>query len=130
MLFDIGGTLVEEAAPGTPTSQLEARPLPGGLELLVSLAGRTRVGAVTNTAVMGAAEVRRRLEPCGLAAFLEHIVTSAEVGADKPDPAPLCAACALFAVEPGQAVYVGNVDSDREAAEACGMAYVDVAALL
>lgn len=129
VLFDIGGTLVEEAAPGTATSELVARPRHGALALLRCLAAQVRVGAVTNTAVMGAEEVRRLLVPCGLAAHLEHIVTSAEVGAHKPDPAPLLAACELFGVDPGGAAYVGNVDTDRQAAQACGMAYVDVAEL-
>lgn len=129
VLFDIGGTLVEEAPPGTPTSRLEARPLTGALELLRWLTARTRIGAVTNTAVMGADEVRRLLVPCGLAAYLEHIVTSAEVGAHKPDPAPLLAACELFGSGSGDVVYVGNLDTDRQAATACAMAYVDVGEL-
>ena len=66
VLFDIGGTLVSEAPPATPTNELVVEPLPGAIDTVAALAARTRVGAVTNTAVMTEADVRALLEPCGL----------------------------------------------------------------
>lgn len=125
-MFDIGGTLIDEAPSGTPTHHLTAQPRRGAVDALAQLHGRVRIGAVTNTAIMGAAEVRRLLTSCGIAAYLEHIVTTADVGVDKPDPAALLVACELFGIGPSNAVYVGNVDTDREAAMAGGMSYVDV----
>ena len=126
VLFDIGGTLVVEAVPGTPTSQLHAEPLPGVPELLAALASMVRIGAVTNTAVMSETDVRALLEPCGIATHLEHIVTSSDVGIAKPDPKPLLVACERFGIDPSAAVYVGNHPVDRDAAEAAGMPYLDV----
>jgi FMN phosphatase YigB (HAD superfamily) len=130
VLFDIGGTLVVEATPGTPTSALHAEPLPGILALLEALAPAVSLGAVTNTAVMGEHDVRALLEPCGIAWRLDHIVTSSDVGVAKPDPTPLLVACERFAVEPTQAVYVGNDPVDQAAAAAAGMIYFDVVELL
>jgi len=129
VLFDIGGTLVVEAVQGTPTSQLRAEPLPGALMLLDSLARRVRIGAVTNTAVMSEDDVRGLLEGCGIAAFLEHIVTSSDVGVAKPDPRPLAVACERFSLGADEAVFVGNHAVDRAAAHAAGMAYFDVTEL-
>jgi FMN phosphatase YigB (HAD superfamily) len=126
VLFDIGGTLVVEAAPGTPTSQLHARPVVGALDLLSKLAPRVRLGAVTNTAVMSEGDVRALLEPCGIAGLLEHIVTSSDVGVAKPDPTPLLVACTRFAIPPSKTVYVGNDPVDRQAAAAASLTYVDV----
>jgi FMN phosphatase YigB (HAD superfamily) len=130
VLFDIGGTLVVEAVPGTPTSALHANPLPGVLTLLDALAPLVRIGAVTNTAVMSEQDVRQLLEPCGIAARLEHIVTSSDVGLAKPDPAPLIVACSRFGVAAADAVYVGNDPVDGQAAVAAGMTYVDIQELL
>lgn len=130
VLFDIGGTLVVEASPGTPTSALHAQPLPGMMALLDALAPRVSIGAVTNTAVMSEADVRGLLEPCGMAQRLEHIVTSSDVGVAKPDPTPLLVACQRFATAPSNAIYVGNDPVDELAAAAAAMAYIDVRDLI
>jgi cob(I)alamin adenosyltransferase len=130
VLFDIGGTLVAEATPGTPTSALHAEPVPGILALLEALAAVVAIGAVTNTAVMSEHDVRALLEPCGIAGRLDHIVTSSDVGVAKPDPTPLLVACERFAVEPAQAVYVGNDPVDVDGAAAAGIPYFDVDELL
>ena len=127
VLFDIGGTLVSEAPPATPTSELVVEPLPGAIDTVAALAGRTRVGAVTNTAVMTEADVRALLEPCGLSALLEVVVTSFDVGVAKPDPRPLLVAMDRLGLDdPARVLYVGNAATDEQAARSAGMAYVDV----
>src|SRR5881227_166410 len=63
VLFDIGGTLVVESPPATPLSQLHAEVLPGVVQTLNELAEHHRIAAVTNTASMREADVRRLLEP-------------------------------------------------------------------
>ncbi|HEV2993716.1 MAG TPA: nicotinate-nucleotide--dimethylbenzimidazole phosphoribosyltransferase [Acidimicrobiia bacterium] len=122
VLLDVGGTLVDEAPAGTAVADLRPEARPGVADALDALAGRVRVAAVTNTAVMGEADVRRLLDTAGLGPF-EVVVTSADVGAAKPDPAPLHAALSRLAVAPGRALYVGDRASDRDAAEAAGTAF-------
>ena len=122
VLLDVGGTLVDEAPAGTAIADLRPAARPGVADALGALSGRVRVAAVTNTAVMGEADVRALLDTAGLGPF-EVVVTSADVGAAKPDPAPLHAALAQLAVAPERALYVGDRASDRDAAQAAGTAF-------
>jgi nicotinate-nucleotide--dimethylbenzimidazole phosphoribosyltransferase len=126
VLFDVGGTLVDEAAPGTPTRDLVARPRPGALERLRSLAADYRLGAVTDTAVMSGDDVRGLLAPVGLDELLEVVFTSSDVGAMKPDPASIRAALGKLGVAPERALFVGDRAVDRDAARAAGVRFVAV----
>jgi nicotinate-nucleotide--dimethylbenzimidazole phosphoribosyltransferase len=125
-LFDVGGTLVDEAPAGTPVTELKAEPRPGAIETLRSLAEHHRIAAVTDTAAMGEAEMRRLLEPVGLDRLLEVVVTSVDVGATKPDPAPLNEALRRLGAAPERSVYVGNASVDRCAALAAGVGFIAV----
>jgi nicotinate-nucleotide--dimethylbenzimidazole phosphoribosyltransferase len=124
VLFDVGGTLVREASGGTAVPDLVAHLLPGVVDDLRALAAAGhRLGAVTNTTVMGEVDVRGLLGPSGLDALLAEVVTSVEVGVAKPDPRPLLVACARLGVAPGETVYVGDRPTDRDAARAAGMPF-------
>lgn len=124
VLLDIGGTLVAEAAPGTPIDDLQVSPLPGVCDTLRSLASTVRLAAVTNTSVMRSDDVRALLAAVDLADFFEVIITSVDVGTAKPDPAPLQAALAQLGVVAGRALFVGDRPSDRDAARSTGVRFV------
>lgn len=126
VLLDIGGTLVEEAIPGTAISDLVARPLPSVVEVLEGLSTHHRLGAVTDTAVMDEETVRGLLVPSGIAALLETIVTSHDVGAAKPDPQGLIEACRRLGVSPERTLFIGDREVDRGAAQAAGAPFVGV----
>lgn len=124
ILFDIGGTLVAEAPPGTSVRDLQVVLLPGAVEGVTLAAEHARVGAVTNTSVMREAEVRALLVPCGIDALLEVVVTSVDVDAWKPDPRPVLVALEqLEVVDAARAVLVGDTDADRDAAAAAGVRF-------
>lgn len=124
LILDIGGTLVVEAAPGTPTAHLDVQLLPGVLDDLRVLASSVRLAAATNTAVMREPEVRVLLGPSGLAELLEVIVTSCDVGAAKPDPLMLqTVLTCLGNPDPSRVLFVGDLATDEEAARAAGIAY-------
>jgi nicotinate-nucleotide--dimethylbenzimidazole phosphoribosyltransferase len=125
-LFDVGGTLVAEAPPGTPVADLRAEPLPGALETLRALAEHHRIAAVTDTASMREAEVRELLEPAGFDGLLEVVVTSVDAGAAKPEPASLNEALRRLGAAAGRSVYVGNAAVDRGAALAAGVEFLAV----
>ena len=62
------------------------------------------------------------LAPSGLLKLVEGVVTSAEAGAAKPDPAPFDAALRLAGVEPGAALHVGDSPAtDVAGARAAGI---------
>jgi putative hydrolase of the HAD superfamily len=61
----------------------------------------------------------RYLQALGLADVT--VVTSAEAGAPKPDPAVFTLALERLRVQPGRALHVGDSDSDKAGASAAGM---------
>ncbi len=59
------------------------------------------------------------LEPSGLLTLVDGVVTSAEVGAAKPDPAVFAAALRAMEAEPASALHVGDsLENDVEGARA------------
>ncbi len=62
------------------------------------------------------------LERCGLAPVLDGVVTSAAVGARKPDPAIFAAALELAGCDPAEALHVGDTpEEDLAGARAAGI---------
>jgi putative hydrolase of the HAD superfamily len=61
------------------------------------------------------------LERTGIGPLVDGAVSSAEVGAAKPDPAPVRAALALARVAPRDAVLAGDSPEDAAAAAAAGV---------
>ena len=62
------------------------------------------------------------LRPTGILALVDGVVTSAEVGAGKPDPRVFERALQMAGAEPAEALHVGDkVDNDVEGAAAAGV---------
>ena len=86
--------------------------------VLVALRARgTRLVVVSNWDV----SLHEVLARTGLSPLLDGAVSSAEVGAAKPDPAPVLAALALTGAAPGEAWLVGDSPEDAQAAVAAGV---------
>jgi len=95
-----------------------SRPFPGVVEALERMrAAHLRLACVTNKAAAFTAPL---LEKTGLAQQLDAVVTSDQVGARKPDPAPFLHACKLLQVTPAEAVVIGDSANDAEGARATG----------
>ena len=105
------------------------------------------VGAMVFTPMEGAVAAVERLRSAGLALacvsdwdigleeqlakigvddLFDSIVTSAEAGAPKPEPALFEAALGRLGVAPGRALHVGDGDGDRAGASAAGMSFEPV----
>jgi len=66
--------------------------------------------------------LRRVLEQAGLDGYLDGVVSSAEAGARKPDPAIFDPALKLAGVGPDEALHVGDTaDEDVAGARAAGI---------
>jgi FMN phosphatase YigB (HAD superfamily) len=97
-----------------------AEPLPGRGELLDWLAGRYRLGLVSNFDYSPA--VRRILADGGILERFEAVVVSDTIGWRKPSPRIYQAAFARLGVHAGECLFVGDrPDIDVAGAKAVGM---------
>jgi putative hydrolase of the HAD superfamily len=78
-----------------------------------------RLGIITN----GVTHFQQpKLDALGLSAFFEHVITSGDFGAVKPDPSIFLHACSVFGVNPSEAAYVGDrLHTDAIGAAAAGL---------
>ena len=108
--FDLEGALM---------ASLRFRPYPEVAEVLRALRVRgTQLVVVSNWDV----SLHDALAQTGLGALVHGVVTSAEVGATKPDPYIFRRALVLAGVRPEDALHVGDsVEHDVEGARAAGV---------
>ena len=123
VFFDVGNTLVEQANPGTPVSELKVVVLPGAREAVQQLQMVTRLGVVSNTAVMSEHDLRALLSTEDLSACFEVVVATADLGVHKPSAEPLLHAANAMGVDPKKCLYVGDIESDAVAARDAGMEF-------
>jgi putative hydrolase of the HAD superfamily len=94
-------------------------------DVLPALAALERAWPRTSFAVVTNGEggpQRAKLEAIGLSERFPVLVASGEVGVAKPESAIFALACERLAVEPSQAVHVGDrLDFDAQAAAAAGL---------
>lgn len=77
---------------------------PDALPALDALRDR-RLGIITN----GVTHFQLpKIDALGLSGYFEHIITSGDFGAVKPDPSIFLHACDVFGVPPARAAYVGD----------------------
>jgi putative hydrolase of the HAD superfamily len=108
-----------EVEVGTLVGSIRFTPYPDAVPALEGLRelGLKRVCVSNWDCSLGAV-----LERCGLAAHLEGVVSSAEAGAQKPDPAIFEAALKFAGVAAAEAVHVGDTrEEDIAGAEAAGI---------
>jgi HAD superfamily hydrolase (TIGR01509 family) len=96
------------------------RPLEGAGEALHRLRAAGLALACVSDWDIGLGE---QLEAVGLDHLFELVLTSAEVGAAKPDPRLFVEATARLGVDPGRTVHVGDGDGDLQGAEAAGLGF-------
>lgn len=102
-------------APEEYVGALEYEFLPGALDTVEALRRRgLSLAVVANWDI----SLVGRLAPLGL-----PVVTSAETGVAKPDPAIFRLALERLGVDPGRALHVGDSDADAEGARAAGMRF-------
>jgi putative hydrolase of the HAD superfamily len=101
-------------------SAIVFRPAPGALETVASLRNRGLDLAVVSNWDIGLGEMLARI---GADSLFTTIVTTAEVGAVKPEPAVFRLALERLGVEPGRALHVGDEPEDEQGAAAAGMRF-------
>jgi nicotinate-nucleotide--dimethylbenzimidazole phosphoribosyltransferase len=120
VLFDLGNTLIAQENPGTPFESLVVIVLPGVRELLDELNGKVKLGIVSNTKTITAADIRAKLATVGLDKYFQRIIATAEFGTHKPDPAPITAAMEQLQCTAVRTLYVGDIETDKQAVLSAG----------
>ena len=109
----------EEFAPAFVGS-LVFCPLDGAVDALRRLRrGGLELACVSNWDV----GIGEQLEKAGLAPFLSAIVSSAETGAEKPDPRVFVEALARLGVQSERAVHIGDDEADQAGALTAGLRF-------
>ncbi|PWK06956.1 HAD family hydrolase [Tumebacillus permanentifrigoris] len=100
--------------------QASRRPVPGAVELLTALRAQgTTIAVLTNH--MTHVQVDK-LEACGLLPLIDHLITSEDVGVQKPDPQIFHKALEICGVQPQDALMVGDSwSADILGAQAVGL---------
>jgi nicotinate-nucleotide--dimethylbenzimidazole phosphoribosyltransferase len=120
VLFDLGNTLIAQENPGTPYESLAVKVLPGVQELLDQLHNSVKLGIVSNTKTITAADIQAKLSTVGLDTYFQTIIATAEFGTHKPDPAPIAAAIEQLRCAADRTLYVGDIETDKQAAVSAG----------
>jgi putative hydrolase of the HAD superfamily len=119
-LDHVGAPLdVEDFAPAY-VEAMQFEVLPGVVESLRVL---RRCGLELAVVANFDLTLARRLDELGLASCLSHVVTPADAGAAKPEPAIFELALSRLGVSADRALHVGDGDSDEAGARAAGMQF-------
>lgn len=109
----------EELVPAMLRS-LRFRPFPDAVPALGWLRSRGIATAVVSNWDVSLPDA---IGDCGLAGLIDHVVSSAGVGADKPSPQPFERAVELLELPPSALVHIGDEpDLDIAGARAAGIA--------
>jgi putative hydrolase of the HAD superfamily len=101
-------------------SAIRFRPAEGARDALAALgAAGLELACVANWDI----SLREQLERLELAASFHTILSSAEAGAEKPDPAIFEVALSRLGVPAARALHVGDEAVDEDGARAAGLAY-------
>ena len=122
-LAELGAELEVETFVPAFMAALVFRPIEGAADALDRLrAAGLALACVANWDV----SLRGKLQAAGLAVRFDTVVSSAEAGAPKPDPAPFRLALERLGVEPARALHIGDSEADTDGARAAGLAFAPV----
>jgi putative hydrolase of the HAD superfamily len=121
VFLDAAGVSLDAAALAPEfVAALDFRVLPDVEPALSSLRSRgLEVAVVSNWDI----SLHERIEELGLRALVTTVVTSAEAGAEKPDPRIFVLAIARLRVRRERVLHVGDSDADERGAAAVGLRF-------
>lgn len=104
----------------------QAEPMPGAIELVAMLSGRTPIGVASNSprSVLDIA-----LERAGLTGAFGSVIAADEVPVPKPAPDLYLAACRLLGVDPRASIAFEDTETGVASARAAGLLVVGVPSL-
>ena len=123
IVFDLGNTIIEQRVDSdVPLDAMELKLLPDAKEVIAELSSLFKMGLLSNTTQTSAVGVRVALERLSIGRYFQHVVTSFDVGREKPDASMFLSILRALETLPGETLMVGNdFLQDIEGASACGM---------
>jgi HAD superfamily hydrolase (TIGR01509 family) len=124
IIFDWGDTVMRELPdfPGKMVDAPHVEAMPGIESALRALRPDYRLLMASNANASGADDIRAALRRVGLDGYFEIIVSSADLGIGKPDPAYYHAVMAICGCDPAEVVMVGDTfDKDIAGAKQIGL---------
>jgi len=124
VFFDLGDTLIpEEEVAGKHLWEVTLKKLPYLDEVLTELKKKGyKLGILTNTVTSREEHVRIALRKIDMEKYFDVIVTSVDVGHEKPDERIFMTALRKLKLKPKEAVMVGNrISSDIVGGNRMGM---------
>jgi HAD superfamily hydrolase (TIGR01509 family) len=115
-----GSELEPESFVGAFMDSIVMEPIDGAFEVVRALRARGLEVAVVSNWDIGLTE---QLERLGVASLFTAIVTTAEAGAPKPEPAVFRLALEKLEVDAGRALHIGDESGDEDGARAAGMQF-------
>ncbi|GFP21300.1 putative hydrolase of the HAD superfamily [Candidatus Hakubella thermalkaliphila] len=112
ILFDLGDTIVIEDSV-TSLLDPQAKLVPYAKEVISALSGQYRLAVVTNTFVSTKLEVKIALHNLALDQYFDVIVTSVDVGYEKPHEEIFRVALQELGFRPSEVVMVGIAHASR-----------------
>src|SRR4051812_31872654 len=117
-LAEVGAEVDPPAFAEQYLAALVFEPLAGVLDALRGLRARGLALAVVSNWDVSLGE---ELERLGLAPLVDTVVTSADAGEEKPDPAIFRVALERLGVEPGRTLHIGDRGEDEAGAARAGL---------
>ena len=110
IFFDLGDTLiVEEEVDGKHLGEVTLKKLPYLDEVLTELKRKGyKLGIITNTVTSREENVRQALRAIDVEKYFYVVLTSVDVGHEKPDERIFMTALRKLKMKPNEAVMVGN----------------------
>ena len=119
-LTSLGVELEPEELLSDFVASLRFRAEPGAIEAMRLLRSRGLALAVVSN---WDCSLEQRLEETGLLGFFDCTVSSAQVGATKPDPRLFLYALELLSAAPERSLHIGDSEDDRSGAISAGMEF-------
>jgi phosphoserine phosphatase len=109
IIFDLGNTLIKQQVDEHFTlDQFNLELASNASSTLEQLHNNYKIGLLTNTRLSNKNHVRKAIIKLGLSQFIDYIVTSTDIGVEKPSPIIFEYILKSLDVRPSEAIMVGN----------------------
>jgi FMN phosphatase YigB (HAD superfamily) len=109
IIFDLGDTLIHQRVDSAvPLDEMSLRLMPHVPEALEALVSMYVLAVLSNTTQTSGEQVKRALKRLGIADYFTAILTSVDLGLEKPHPSVFFQVLDYLCTDPSEAIMIGN----------------------